>query len=323
MRLTNIIAARARFTDDDRVHRAKSFQKFLRDDQIRGFALRVTLDYKTWIWEGRIKGRVRRIPIGLYPDMQCAAARAKAEEIRGDVAKGIDPGVAHDRLRHELTFKQLAARYLDDHAKLHRKTWKRDATRLAHHFPSWNNRVLSDVSKGDVAKALAAISNASGPVEANRAIQLVRAVFNKAAEWKLFDGENPAASVQLSKEQPRERFLSPAEVQRVNQALINEPDWRWRAYFPLCLMLGTRRNELLSARWSDINLEQRSLHLVKTKSGKSLLLPLSQAAFAIVEGLPSREVSEWLFPGSGKTGHLVEVKSAWKRIKLRAGVEGA
>jgi hypothetical protein len=79
VRLTNLTAARVKFTDADRVLHGKAFQKFIRDDQIQGFAMRVTLDRKTWIWEGRIKGRVRRIPIGLFPDMQCAEARAKAE----------------------------------------------------------------------------------------------------------------------------------------------------------------------------------------------------------------------------------------------------
>ena len=44
-------------------------------------------------------------------------------------------------------------------------------------------------------------------------------------------------------EEKRERFLSPDELRRVNDALAEEPNEYWRAYFPLSLLLGTRRSE--------------------------------------------------------------------------------
>jgi integrase len=72
----------------------------------------------------------------------------------------------------------------------------------------------------------------------------------------------------------RERFLSPEEVRRLNDALLDEPDLYWKAYFPLALMLGTRRAELLSVRWENVDLEARTLRLPETKAGRSHLLPL-------------------------------------------------
>jgi site-specific recombinase XerD len=53
------------------------------------------------------------------------------------------------------------------------------------------------------------------------------------------------------------------------------------------------------------------------------LLPLSEPAIALLSSLPSRERGEFIFPSHGKTGHLVEPKSAWKRIKDRAGITNA
>jgi hypothetical protein len=44
-------------------------------------------------------------------------------------------------------------------------------------------------------------------------------------------------------EEKRERFLTADEIARLNQALMNEPDWRWRAFLLLILLLGTRRGE--------------------------------------------------------------------------------
>jgi integrase len=147
-------------------------------------------------------------------------------------------------------------------------------------------------------------------------------------------------------------------LKKVNAALLEEPDWRWRTYFPLALMLGTRRSELLSMRWTDIDMQQRTWRIPETKAGNSHLLPLPSPAMAMLETLPSRGTSEWVFPGGcyadvgaltnapcahgngpssdfqgdGQprssyklgtervTGHVVEPGKAWQRIRQRAGV---
>jgi integrase len=165
-----------------------------------------------------------------------------------------------------------------------------------------------------------AIGTDRGKYAANRAIALLSAMFNSALDWKVFAGDNPAARIKMFKEDKRERFLSPDELRRVNDALLQEPSPFWRSYFPLICRLGPRRGELLAARWADVDLEQRTWHLPITKAGRSHLLPLPAPAVAILERLPSRGGSEWVFPGIGKTGHLVEPKSAWGRIRARAGV---
>lgn len=118
-----------------------------------------------------------------------------------------------------------------------------------------------------------------------------------AIDWKTFAGENPAARIKMFKEHKRERFLSPDELQRVNDALLQEPDPYWRAYFPLVCMLGTRRSELLAAKWTDVDLEQRTWRLPMTKAGRSHLLPLPAPAVAILEALPSRESRNGSSPG--------------------------
>jgi hypothetical protein len=66
-----------------------SGQRFVRDDAIKGFALRVIASgAKSFIWEGRVNGRVRRITIGQFPDMPVAVARDRAMGIRAAIAQG-------------------------------------------------------------------------------------------------------------------------------------------------------------------------------------------------------------------------------------------
>ena len=93
-------------------------------------------------------------------------------------------------------------------------------------------------------------------------------MFNFWRHWRLFDGPNPTEGIKMFLEEKRERFLSPDELRLVNEALAEEPDVFWRAYFPLSLLLGTRRSGLLSARWADIDLEQRTWRLPMTRAGQ-------------------------------------------------------
>jgi integrase len=226
-----------------------------------------------------------------------------------------------DNERNEPTFALLADKYLERHAKPHKKSWREDERRInAHLLPRFGTRRLSDIPRDAVVTMQQAIRRERGLYESNRITVLLRTMLNIARDLKLYTGENAAARIKLFREEKRERFLSPEELHRVNDALAQEPNEYWRAYFPLSLMLGTRRTELLAARWADVDLEQRTLRLPMTKAGRSHLLPLPTPVVEMLQALPSREESEWLFAGRGATGHLVEVASAWQRIRGRAGV---
>ena len=62
-------------------------QRFLRDTRVAGLALRVTSGgAKAWVWEGRVRGRVRRITLGPYPALSLAQAREQGLGVAGAVA---------------------------------------------------------------------------------------------------------------------------------------------------------------------------------------------------------------------------------------------
>jgi integrase len=295
---------------------------FYRDRELRGFALRVNWgSVKSFVVEGRINGRVRRITLGRWPVLATVVARREALKMKTDIRAGLDPTVT---AAAATTFQALVDRYLE-HARLHgKKSWKRDQQALALYIPSgWRTRRLSDIARDEVIHLHDQIGEQHGKYAANRLVSLIRSMFNSAIDdLKLFKGENPAARIKPFREDKRERFLSPDELQRVNEALLQEPNPYWRAYFPLLLLLGPRKTELLTARWADIDLVAHTWLKPMTKNGRSHLLPLSAPAIAIIEALPSRGASEWLFPGRSKTGHLVGPRTPWDQLRQRAGVPG-
>lgn len=298
-----------------------SGQVFIRDSELPGLALRITSKgAKSFIFEGRIKGRPRRHTFGRYPTMTVQAARARFIKLRDAINDGRDPVQEQHDLHHALTFRDLVDEYLADAESHERKSLPRLKERCQA-LHGWFNRRATDITENDVTRMHRKLGDERGKVLANRVVALVCAIYNHAINQKLFTGANPASGIERFEEHERERFLSQDEMVRVNKALADELNEYWRAYFPLTLMLGTRKSELLQARWEHVDLNARTLMLPMTKNGKSHLLPLPGPAVSILEGLPSRKSGGFIFPSNGRTGHLSDASGAWQRIRARAKVE--
>ena len=302
MRITEVVVERAPYPDRG--------QEFKRDSVDIGLALRLTPGSKTFVYEGMARGRMHRVKLGGWPDLSVVAARRKARWYRTEISQGRDPFADREKKRQgdedALTFGELAAKYIEDHAKAgpdgkpRCRSWWRMERRLKQHFGAWEHRRLDDITPGAAAKAHSRIAAKRGEVEANRALQLLRTVFNRAIKWKIHAGDNPVSDIAWYDEDPVTHTLSPNELERVSRAIGDEPDWRWPAYFRLLLLLGTRRTELISAKWAEVDLERGILTLLKsnTKTKKTRQIALPAQAVDILGGLPSRESGEWVFPGS-------------------------
>ena len=322
----------------DRATRRESGQCFLRDAKVLGLALRISSGgAKAWVWEGRVRGRVRRITLGHHPALSLAQARKKALTTAAAVSEGKDPAAERARERGELTFGAFAQSYLERYARPRKRSAAEDERMLRDVLPprddgkkrepapipaQWKNRRLSDITSGEITQLHARLQRDRGPYAANRALALLRTLFNLAKSWGALLAENPATGIHMFSEEKRDRFLSPNELKRALVAIDEEHDWRWKAYFKLSLLLGPRKGELLCARWSDVDLATRTWRLPTTKAGRSHLLPLPTVTVAMLESLPSRGRSSWLFPsGTSESGHLEEPKKAWQRIRGRADIK--
>jgi integrase len=308
--------------DCDRDYSRRTFknnQLFVRCDKLKGFALRVTENgAKAFTLDYSVSGKSRRKTIGQYPVMSLPQAYADALRLKGEIARNGEP-TSDPVSGPALTLGGLCGRYMRDYATSHKRSWKRDEQRIAKYFGPLSSKGIDDIAVGDCVALHQEINANHGPIEANRTLQLLRGIYFKAQQWELTLRQ--PVKVRMFKENKRRRFLSPEELLRVNEALMKEPDWRWRAYFPLLLLLGLRKSELLKAKWSWIDEGARTITIPVTKSGQPHVLPLPAAAFDIIWALPSRSNNEWLFPSElSGSGHLEDPWPAWERIRQAAGV---
>src|SRR5712692_5473998 len=293
-------------------------QVFVRDAELPGFALRVTKGRKSFILEKRIRGRMRRLTLGPYGPLTVDQARKLAAAHVGAIAQGDDPAqVRQDRLR-EPTFGDLTAEYLERHAPRKRSA-RDDRGMLTTHLLVFRTRKLTDLNRNDVARLHAQVGE-TAPYRANRLVALLRKMFNLARDWGLYAGENPATRIQMFREESRDRFVQPEELPRLFQAIAKEADPSVRAVLLTALLTGARRAEVLSMRWEDVSLTRAEWRIPHTKAGRPHLLPVPHALVSLLRSLPKVDGNPYVFPGQDGVGHLQNMKRAWDRIRVKAGI---
>jgi integrase len=145
-------------------------------------------------------------------------------------------------------------------------------------------------------------------------------MFNLARDWGLYAGENPATRIQMFKEESRDRFVQPEELPRLLQAIAEEADPAVRAVLLTALLTGARRTEVLTMRWNDVSLTRAEWRIPHTKAGRPHLLPVPHALVSTLRSLPRVEGNPYVFVGQNGVGHLHDMKRAWDRIRVEAGI---
>lgn len=175
----------------------------------------------------------------------------------------------------------------------------------------------------------------------------MRAAIGKAVKWGVLN-QNPLSNLQLRPVESRRvvRFLNQAEERKLRKALTERDaamvaaresgnGWRIARGKPLlpelnaddygdhltpvvllAMNTGLRRGELLSLRWSDIDLEARVLTVraENAKSGRQRHVPLNSEAI--------KAIKTWSMRNNGREVFgVADVKTAWAALVQAAGLE--
>lgn len=293
------------------------------DIKTSGLQLRITsTGVKTFSVYRRIKrGEPERITLGRYPDMTIEQARREAVRIATDISDGKNPAEVKRGHKAELTFSELFDDYMERHSRPKKKTWAEDQAQFRLYLEKpLGKKKLSTIDRKSIAHIHSSITKAGYAPTANRVKALLSSVFGWAIAAGLCES-NPAIGVKSNKENQRDRFLQSDELPRFFQAVAKEENKTIRDYVLISLLAGARKSNVLAMRWQDINFERAEWRIEVTKNGTPQTVALSPEAIEILHHRKPTDNAIFVFPGSGKSGHLEEPKKGWKRILERAGID--
>lgn len=244
------------------------------------------------------------------------------------IGSGRDFGKERKTWSEELTLGELFDEYVSRHMEKSRKTteatkknFERDFANKKKGGRDWSDRKLSTITHHDCEELHSAMGKKQGPYVANRRIQLLRAMFNKAQAWKLYPGDNPATGISLFPEKPRERFLTDDEAIRLRKVLESEPQEDIKDFIMLALLTGARKSNVLAMHWDNIDLTAGTWTIPDTKNGTAQLIKLGAREISILARRQRPDLEgAFVFPGSGKTGHLMDPKKPWYKLRKEAKI---
>jgi integrase len=308
-------------------------QLFIRDDELKGFGLRVTKGRVSFVVESRTSGKFRRTTIGQHGTMTPNEARKKARQLlSGPIIKieattdkvqtvtlneVFEKFMAVKRLRPNTikTYTQVTKRCLGDWLNLPITSITRDMVNARH-------KMLTCITK----------QGTSGEAQANLAMRILRTFLNFAGNnFETADAQpiitmNPVRTLSQNRswhQERRRRIIIPD--QRLGEwyrAVISLRQIYIRDYLLLLMLTGLRKNEAATLRWSDIDFDARTLTVRAeiAKNKREHCLPLPDFLFLLLSHRKEnrRADSNFVFPGR-RGGPIVEPKQAVSRVIEKSG----
>jgi integrase len=311
-----IVEAISDFKDDGELIRGVYW-----DREVSGLRLRVGQRTLTWDFfrQARQRGTRRAVckRIGRWPDVNVASAREAARIIGGNLAQQIRDGrpVANRRTATKLAtaFDDYVA-YLERLAARRGKAprWAANVKQLGKQMilPEWGNWSLAEMatSPGVVADWHRRITATAGPVSANRACQVIRALYKRACKTDLTlpKRDNPCAAVEFNHEEPAQKGLAKGDFLKWAAAWRKLPSDTRKAFHLCALLTGARPGELARLKWSDVRTKSRTLIIAKSKAGHDIEIPMSAPiakALRMARNAQRDKPDELVFPGCQQAGH--------------------
>lgn len=256
------------------------------DDDIPGFGLRIRAQgSRTFVFQYKLGSKQRRLALGVASALAVTKARKTAGTLYARVRLGQDPAADKAEAQRQVseTFRSYLDQYLEALQKRYRpRSFKEIERHLTKHAKPLHQMQLAKVGRRDVASVIVAVTNAAGGPTANR----VRASLSTFFTWAMQRGlaeNNPVIGTEKNEEKSRDRVLTPAEFRLIWNALEDD---QHSAIIKLLALTGQRANEIGGLRRSEIHDGQIILSAERTKNARPHVLPLSEAAAAIIAQQP-------------------------------------
>jgi len=281
---------------------------WLWDEKVCGFGVRKQRRGTFYYVRARHQGRQVMHSIGRHgAPWTVETARAKALELLGTLASGEDP---FTQSLAGVTFGDQIERYLTrKKASLAPRSYVETVRYISDYSAPLHKLPLDEIDRRTIAVLLGQIEQSSGAVTRNRLRSSLSAFWTWAIAEGLCEQSPVTGTAKAEVGASRDRVLTPEELRKLWHALS---DNRFSEIVRLLLLTACRRNEIGNLTWDEVDLKRNLIILApdRTKNGRGVELPLSSQALAIINRVPRRNSTPFLF--SDANGY-----KGWDQDKMR------
>lgn len=229
-------------------------------------------------------------------------------------------------VKKKVRFKDFADEYLEDYAKVKKRSWRTDKSYLnANLIPYFGKYYLNQITPHLIEKYQGKrLKDGAKKSTVNRELACMKKLFNKAIDWD-YETVNPVLKVDFFSEVDnlKERVLSMEEEKKLLAAC---PE-RLKPIVITALQTGMRRREILLMRWENVklNLDVGYIQVPKevSKSRKDRVITFNgMLKVELMKLKKCNDKSPYVFVNANTGKPFTDIKKAFKGACERAGIEG-
>lgn len=261
--------------------------------------------------------------IGQYPETTLYKARNEALRLSDMTKQGVNPNQeAQIAKESNLTVKEIWEAMLNA-STIKPRTLDNYIGMYKNHIYKIGDLLVKDVNNQLIYNlVINPILENNNSTHANMVLCKLKQAFNFAYNTFLIDTMPIDSRLAIPNEYKirpvRDNTLSFEELPLFLQALdevynTHMMQITYHHLIKLLLLLGTRKTELVTAKWEQYNQEKQTLLITGTKTGDDLLIKLPHQAVTMLEELKELRINEYIFYSSKINSHL-EPRSVLKNL---------
>lgn len=299
----------------------------LTDASLPGFSARASRGYVYFSYRYKVDGRRKQVPLGRWPVVSLAEARAMARRLYGERLIGGDPIAESEERARAMTVAEMIR-------ECHRVHWTQKCKpttaqtaisvmeRLA--IPEFGDMKAASLTHADIMRWHSQIGE-TRKTGANRALGYLSKACSEAVRWGVLTS-NPCAGIAKFKERRIDRYLHDHEIRRLSQTLDEmaaegyHPDYL--AVVRFLLFTGLRSSEALGLTWADVETDEAGRTVARLKDSKTgaRTIVIPRSAMDVLEGLGRTSGHLFLSSRGKPIKDLWVPPYPWPTIRKRAGI---
>lgn len=303
-------------------------EQYIKDGSTTNLFVLLRETSKAFIFKYKIDGsKIKSITIGQYPSISLAQARQKANEFKALLAKGIDPRDYTNE--HELTFQDIANKWLQDKAKQKLTGYKDIQGRLNNHIlPKIGDIKIKDLKRDKLINCISKVELKGAGKDGYETKQRIFIILKDILKYITIQGIiqdyiSPLAGLNFSdicKDKhivANHRFIK--DLTKLREFLTAIDNYKGNKYTKFALQLGVytalRSGTIRTLKWEYIDFTQNIINIPaeQMKMKKPFILPISSQAKAILKELEAYRLGVYLFSSNSK---IMSENTLNKAIKI-------
>src|ERR1051325_6785184 len=289
-----------------------------RVEGIPGLYVRCRATSKSFLQQRRVDGVLVKEVLG-------PLTMKKAKEKAMDRRNFIKPTTQGDQVQLGAAIEAYI-RKRQSMKKMAPATERLDHYNADHYLDGWKRRTLDDIGqdRAGIAALHARLTEKHGPATCNQVMRLLSAVYRWHRDTIYQDlPEWPRKVAEIHDIPARDWAYSPEALKAWWRTTEKTKDGKMihkgvstlgtikRMWWLTALFTGARKGSIEALKWTDLDLEKKTIHFRVTKGDRPYIVPLSDELVKLMKGYQdSADVppSEWVFPSPVIVGgHLLQV----------------